>query len=93
MSLEHAATTAASMPLHSGLLWLVPFLPAFGALFNGLTGRRLKSTKIVDADVSKIDKTLDERDHPGLHRTGGHIGFMGHNDPVELRNIRLKVLK
>ena len=49
MSLEHAATAAASMPLHSGLLWLVPFLPAFGALFNGLTGRRLKSTKIVDA--------------------------------------------
>jgi len=32
----------------SMLLWLVPFLPAFGALFNGLTGRRLKNTALVN---------------------------------------------
>jgi NADH-quinone oxidoreductase subunit L len=33
----------------STLLWLIAFLPAFGALINGLTGRRLRSTKVVDA--------------------------------------------
>jgi NADH-quinone oxidoreductase subunit L len=37
-----------STPLHSSLLWLIPFLPAFGALFNGLTGRQLKNNRVVD---------------------------------------------
>lgn len=37
-----------STPLHSSLLWLIPFLPAFGALFNGLTGRKLKRNKLID---------------------------------------------
>ena len=38
--------TAASHP--GSLLWLIPFLPFFGFLINGLTGRRMKSTKVVD---------------------------------------------
>jgi len=46
MTLTHAATTAASQP--GTLLWLIPFLPFFGFLINGLSGRRLKSTKVVD---------------------------------------------
>lgn len=33
---------------HSSILWLIPFLPAFGALLNGVTGRWLKNNKIVD---------------------------------------------
>lgn len=45
MTIEHAAM---SHPLHSSILWLIPFLPAFGALFNGLTGRKLKNSRIVD---------------------------------------------
>lgn len=40
---------AVSTPIHSSVLWLIPFLPAFGAMLNGLTGRRLKNTKVVDA--------------------------------------------
>jgi NADH-quinone oxidoreductase subunit L len=47
MSAEMTLATAASQP--SNLLWLIPFLPLFGFLINGLTGRRLKSTAIVDA--------------------------------------------
>ena len=46
MTLAHAATTAASHP--SSLLWLIPFLPFFGFLINGLTGRKLKNNAIVD---------------------------------------------
>ena len=43
MIMEHLA---ASQP--SSLLWLIPFLPLFGFLINGLSGRKLKSTKVVD---------------------------------------------
>lgn len=53
----------------------------------------VNGTVIVDADLAKIDKPMDGRDHPGLKRTSGHIGFMGHGDPVEFRNIRVKRLQ
>jgi NADH-quinone oxidoreductase subunit L len=41
--------SAVSTPLHSHVLWLIPFLPLFGAILNGLTGRRLKNPRVVDA--------------------------------------------
>ncbi len=46
MIMEHAAL---SNPLHSQVLWLIPFLPLFGAIINGATGRRLRNNKVVDA--------------------------------------------
>ena len=46
MTLTHAAATAASQP--SSLLWLIPFLPLFGFLINGLSGRKLRNTAVVD---------------------------------------------
>jgi NADH-quinone oxidoreductase subunit L len=49
MMMETTASMALSTPIHSSVLWLIPFLPAFGALLNGLSGRRLKNTKVVDA--------------------------------------------
>ncbi|GAB6165699.1 hypothetical protein JCM19992_16990 [Thermostilla marina] len=52
----------------------------------------LNGTVIVDADISKITETMDHRDHPGLHRKSGHIGFLGHGSRVEFRNIRIKEL-
>jgi hypothetical protein len=52
----------------------------------------LNGTKINDVDLSKIEKTLDDREHPGMKRTDGYIGFMGHGDPVAFRNIRIKPL-
>ena len=48
---------------------------------------------IVDADLSKIEKTMDGKEHPGLHNEKGCIGFLGHGDRVEFRNIRIKELK
>jgi hypothetical protein len=53
----------------------------------------LNGTVIVDADLDKIDKTLDGRDHPGLHNEKGYIGFLGHGSRVEFRNIRIKELE
>jgi len=53
MSIEQAAShmigAAGAASTGSGILWLIPFLPLFGFLVNGLTGRWLKNTKVVDA--------------------------------------------
>ena len=55
----------------------------------------LNGATIVDADISKIDKTPDGRGlkgHPGLTRRFGHIGWLGHGSKVEFRDIRIKPL-
>jgi len=55
---------------------------------------KLNGVTIVDADIEKAStpETIDGRDHPGLKRQEGHIGFCGHGDQVEFRNLRIKVL-
>ena len=53
----------------------------------------LNGTVIVEIDLDSIgDKTIDGRDHPGLKRRKGYIGFLGHTGRVEFRNIRIKEL-
>lgn len=54
----------------------------------------LNGTVIVDGDLAEASKngTLDKREHPGLKRTSGHIGFLGHGDILYFRNIRVKDL-
>ena len=62
-------------------------------------GRRVtvavNGATIVDADIDAASAggTIDGNDHPGLKRTSGHIGFLGHGSLVEFRNIRLKELE
>jgi HEAT repeat protein len=62
-------------------------------------GRRVtvtvNGTRIVDADIERAGAagTIDHRDHPGLKREAGHIGFLGHGSIVEFRNIRIRELK
>lgn len=51
----------------------------------------LNGETIVDVDLDTVH-AMDGRDHPGLHRPGGHIGFLGHGDQVFFRNIRIKNL-
>jgi hypothetical protein len=55
---------------------------------------KLNGETIVDADIemASTPKTLDGRDHPGLKREKGHIGFLGHGSRVEFRAIRIKNL-
>ncbi|MGC9326140.1 MAG: DUF1080 domain-containing protein, partial [Candidatus Hinthialibacter sp.] len=43
-------------------------------------------------DAARMPNTLDKRNHPGLTRTKGHIGFLGHGHHVEFRNLRIKEL-
>jgi len=54
----------------------------------------LNGTTILKGDYLEASKdgTLDNREHPGLERSSGHIGFLGHGDVVYFRNIRIKEL-
>ncbi len=54
----------------------------------------LNGTTIVDANIDEAAKngTLDGKDHPGLKRDKGHIGFLGHGAKIEFRNLRIKDL-
>jgi hypothetical protein len=51
----------------------------------------LNGFEILNVNVAEArQKPLDGKEHPGASRTSGRIGFAGHNDPVALRNIRVK---
>ena len=54
----------------------------------------LNGTTIVDGDISDSIRngTMDGKDHPGLKRKSGHIGFLGHGSELWYRNIRIKEL-
>ena len=51
----------------------------------------LNGTVILDGDLAEASKngTVDYKEHPGLERTTGHIGFLGHGDALRFRNIRV----
>jgi len=52
----------------------------------------LNGTVIVDGDyaAASANGTLDHKEHPGLKRTTGHLGFLGHGDVVRFKNMRVK---
>jgi hypothetical protein len=54
----------------------------------------LNGTTILDGDLAQASKngTLDGKNHPGLKRQKGYIGFLGHGSTVWFRNIRVKDL-
>ena len=53
---------------------------------------KLNGTVIVDANLDDVKDPEVLKKHPGLTRTKGHIGFLGHDSRVEFRNIRIKEL-
>ena len=54
----------------------------------------LNGQVIVDGDLVEASRngTMDHKDHPGLKRTSGHIGFLSHGAIVRFRNVRIKDL-
>lgn len=54
----------------------------------------LNGEVIVDADTAEATKdgTADGKEHPGLSKMTGRIGFIGHGDVLYFRNIRVKPL-
>jgi hypothetical protein len=61
-------------------------------------GRKIKvvlnDELITDCDLDEATRngTMDGVEHPGLKRASGHLGFLGHGDRVDFRNIRIKDL-
>ncbi|QRR03587.1 family 16 glycoside hydrolase [Dyadobacter sandarakinus] len=51
----------------------------------------LNGTVILDGDLAEASKngTADHKEHPGLSRTSGYLGFLGHGSPLKFRNIRI----
>jgi hypothetical protein len=54
----------------------------------------LNGTVILDGDIKAASKngTADHKEHPGLLRPTGHLGFLGHGDVVRFKNMRVKKL-
>ena len=52
----------------------------------------LNGTVIVDANLDDVKDPAVLQKHPGLARTTGHIGLLGHHSRVEFRNMRVKEL-
>ncbi|MGI8906152.1 MAG: family 16 glycoside hydrolase [Candidatus Sumerlaeaceae bacterium] len=58
-------------------------------------GKRIKvilnGEQILDVNLDDVTSTatVDAQPHPGLKRVRGHIGFLGHGDRVEFRNISI----
>lgn len=46
----------------------------------------------IDLDAALKDGTLSGKEHPGARRSTGKIGFLGHGDHVQYRNIRIRTL-
>jgi len=61
-------------------------------------GRRVKVTLngkvILDVDLDEATRggTRSGKDHPGARRASGHVGFLGHGDRVEYRDVRIREL-
>jgi hypothetical protein len=52
----------------------------------------LNGAVILDANLDVVKDPEVLREHPGIQRRRGHIGFLGHSSRVEFRNIRIKEL-
>lgn len=72
--------------LHPAGEWNHEEISAIGrqikVILNGVT--------ILDEDLNRVTDPAIIRKHPGMFRERGHIGFLGHNDHVEIRNPRIK---
>lgn len=53
---------------------------------------KLNGATIVDVDLDTVKDSEILKAHPGLARTTGHIGLLGHGSRVEFRNLRVKKL-
>ena len=54
----------------------------------------LNGTVILDGDLAEASKngTMDHREHPGLSRNKGYLGFLGHGSALKFKNIRINDL-
>jgi hypothetical protein len=55
----------------------------------------LNGKTIVDADVAAALRSgaASGKDHPGARRSSGKVGFLGHGDRVDFRDVRIRALR
>lgn len=53
---------------------------------------RLNGVVIIDWNLELVQEAAVLKKHPGLARTSGRVGFLGHGTRVEFRNIRIREL-
>ena len=53
----------------------------------------LNGNVILDCDLNDVTEYLGDKPHPGKTNKSGHFGLAGHSDPVEFKNLEIKVLK
>ena len=53
----------------------------------------LNGAVVVDANLDSVTGPEILKRHPGLQRTTGHVGFLGHGTRVDFRNVRIRELK
>jgi hypothetical protein len=51
---------------------------------------KLNGLEILDANLNDIKNPVTLLKHPGLLRSSGHVGFLGHNDEVYFSDIRIR---
>lgn len=98
--------TLAPYQYHGSVYGLIPakrgYLHEVGAWNDQtirLVGRKitiiLNGETIVDGDLDEALKNgaMDGKDHPGAKRNTGRVGFLGHNDPVAFRKIRIREIR
>lgn len=54
---------------------------------------KLNGQVITSGNLSTIQDPQVLAKHPGIRRTTGHLGFLGHGTRVEFRNIQIKEMK
>jgi hypothetical protein len=54
---------------------------------------KLNGNTIIDANLDDVKDPKVLKKHPGLARSKGHIGLLGHGTRVEFRNMQVKELK
>jgi hypothetical protein len=90
---QHSGSIYLVFPAKQGALKPTGEWNAYEITANGRhVSVRLNGTMIVDADLDSMKDPETLRKHPGLARTTGHIGFLGHRSHVEFRNVRVKEL-
>ncbi len=53
----------------------------------------LNGKEILNTDLDSVTDPAVLAKHPGLARTKGHIGWLGHGSLVEFRNVRIRELR
>jgi len=90
---QHSGSIYLVFPAKQGALKPTGEWNAYEITANGRhVSVRLNGTMVVDADLDSMKDPEVLRKHPGLARTTGHIGFLGHRSHVEFRNVRIKEL-